>query len=118
MSVTIQSWPVCVRCQTPCVQYLAPMGGWAWKQDCRCRKPFYVLEGMSDGKPFQVYPATGGWGAVAILSLALVLVTAVAVILILKYQGLEAQVWDACSETGAAAKLDLSSFVPLCLRVK
>jgi hypothetical protein len=28
------------------------------------------------------------------------------------------QIREACSETGAAAKLDLSSFVPLCLRVK
>ncbi len=33
-----------------------------------------------------------------------------------KYTQIDAQAREACSATGAAAKLDLSSFVPLCRR--
>jgi len=38
--------------------------------------------------------------------------------LINRYNNLEDRVREACSETGAAAKLDLSSFVPVCLDVQ
>jgi hypothetical protein len=52
------------------------------------------------------------------LVLLMVLLVAFAALTIMKYQGLESRVQEACSETGAAAKLDLSSFVPVCLEVK
>jgi len=57
------------------------------------------------------------WWGVPVTFL-LILAIALVVLLVFRYQGLESQVQEACSETGAAAKLDLSSFVPLCLRVK
>jgi hypothetical protein len=52
------------------------------------------------------------------LVLVMVLLVTFAAVAIMKYQDLESQVREACSETGAAAKLDLASFVPVCLRVK
>lgn len=118
MSGDVQCWPVCQRCQTACVRYLAPMGGWAWKQDCRCRKTFYTLEGMPDGKPFMVHPATAGWGAVLVLAVALILAVACCGLIIWRYESLRSDLRAACSEPGTIAGLDLSSFVPICLEVK
>jgi hypothetical protein len=117
VSATVEHWPVCQKCLTACVKYLPPNGGGvtAWKQDCHCRRTFFATTG-SEG--FMVYPATASWGVVLILCGLMILVAVGMLIAIMAYANLESQVQDACSETGAAAKLDLSSFVPVCLRVK
>lgn len=52
-------------------------------------------------------------------TLILLLVAAFVVVILMswKYGELQAEVREACATTGAAAKLDLSSFVPLCKEI-
>jgi hypothetical protein len=57
----------------------------------------------------------------ALLGLASLVIIALlvgSIALINRYNNLERRVQEACSQTSAAAKLDLSSFVPVCLEVK
>jgi hypothetical protein len=51
-------------------------------------------------------------------SLVIIALLVASIALINRYDNLEGRVREACSETGAAAKLDLSLFVPVCLEVK
>jgi hypothetical protein len=70
------------------------------------------------GAAWLVYRYRHHYTATTLLTNALILAVVVAIIAIGQEQALKQRVREACSETGAAAKLDLSSFVPVCLEVK
>jgi hypothetical protein len=135
----LDGWPVCLLDEVPCVSRQIGVPGfnseWVWMRGCGHPddspvgwrgEPVasFMVVGRADPrvrnpvKPLRVDHGPRTNALLGLASLVIIALLVASIALINRYNNLEGRVREACSETGAAAKLDLSSFVPVCLDVQ